>query len=215
MSQYDLDGIAHIDITEILQNSTLESAIETINNNFKSLSQIADIDFVDFVSKKIEQRINKGDVSTYNIGKPGLNGISILDDTVKNNVVIQGSEFISYNKFGRNVYLVMHLLDSVSETRFDVPSKFLPIVNNNIIETTLLSTENGDIIYNSETNKIYKVGNLSGDIVLTYLSKFTSIEYSDVNSANITFSTDNNPNITYKITLYCKLDSNSNNQLYE
>ena len=52
MTQYDLNGIDHIDIVEMPQNATLEQAIEIINTNFSSLSQIADINFVDFIKSQ-------------------------------------------------------------------------------------------------------------------------------------------------------------------
>lgn len=179
MPQYDLNGIDHIDIVEIPQNTSLEEAIGIINQNLLSLSQIGDINFVDFITKKIEQRISKGEISTNNIGKPGRDGRILLDDNVKKSVITQGSEFITYNKFGRNVFLTLHLVDFASSTQFDVPNTFLPITSNNVVETKLLSTGNGDIVFNSETNKIYKSGNLSGDIVLTYLSKHSSSETSN------------------------------------
>ena len=184
MTQYDLNGIDHIDIVEMPQNATLEQAIEIINTNFSSLSQIADINFVDFITKKIEQRISKGDVSTNNIGKPGRDGRIIIDDSVKNSTIIQGSEFISYNKFGRSVFLTIHFINSASGTQFDVPTAYTPITSKNVIETILLSTEGGNVIYNSETKKIYKSGNLSGDTIITYLSKFTSIENSVANMSD-------------------------------
>lgn len=185
MPQYNLNEIDHIDIIEIPQNSPLGDAISIINQNLLSLSQIADVNFVDFITKKIENRISKGSVSTNNIGKPGRDGRVIIDDTVKKSVVYQGSEFISYNKFGRSVFLTVHFEDLAYGTQFDVPLAFLPIVSNNVVETTLLSTENGNIIYNSTTNKIYKSGNFSGDIVLTYLSRHTSVESSNIDLSDI------------------------------
>ena len=195
MAKYDLNGTEYINITEISESDSSEQMLEIINENFKSLAQIADVSFSDFLTRKISDHINAGNISVNSIGKPGKSGISILDDTVKKQVVSQGSEFISFNKFGRTVYLSIHLISTNSGTQFLVPEKYVPIISANIVETKILVTEIGTLIYNSETNTITKSGNFSGDYIVTYISQISSVE-----SGGYQELLDNKEDISNKVT---------------